>query len=196
MWLRRCSFSSTVNACGTNHAQSFCFCKSSHKICCTIVFGTPVRSAMSLRLTIFFQNISYTSYVFTFSHHKHFSTSLLIMNRLSPFWKCYVPMKHCITTYNRVTINFLNHFKCFCVIKTGFPSKTNRCTLFNCFFHYNLWHRQNRQVTSHHKYIPLYEQFELKLGMRGREHLLTNFPKFHRDHATSTMFCVVVKLTG
>ncbi len=25
--------------------------------------------------------------------------------------------------YSRLTINFLNHFKCFCGIKTGFPAK-------------------------------------------------------------------------
>ncbi len=34
----------------------------------------------------------------------------------------------------------------------------------------------------------LTEWFELKLGMRGEEGLLTNFPKFHGDRATSTMF--------
>ncbi len=40
---------------------------------------------------------------------------------------------HCSTMYSRLTINVLNHFKCFCSIRTSFPAKTNRCTLFNCF---------------------------------------------------------------
>ncbi len=92
------------------------------------------------------------------------------------------------TMYSRLTINFLNYFKCFYGIKTGFPAKTYRCTLFNCFFYYNLWHGQNRQVTSHCEYVPHCEWFDLKLGMHGENGLLTNFPKFHGDHATSTMF--------
>ncbi len=86
------------------------------------------------------------------------------------------------------TINFLNHFKSFCGIKIVFPGKTNRCTLFNCFLHYDLWYRQNRQVKSHCEYVPHYKRFELKLGMRGEEGLLMNFPKFHGGCATSTMF--------
>ncbi len=41
----------------------------------------------------------------------------------------------------------------------------------------------------HHPYWErCCERFELKLGMRGDKGLLTNFPKFHEDHATSTMF--------
>ncbi len=72
--------------------------------------------------------------------------------------------------------------------KTGFPAKINHCTLFSCFFHYDLWHGQNRQVTSHFEYVPHCKWFELKLGMRREEGLLTNFPKFHGDHAISTMF--------
>ncbi len=39
-----------------------------------------------------------------------------------------------------------------------------------------------------HEYVPHCEQFELKLGMRREEGLLTNFSKFHGDYATSTMF--------
>ncbi len=96
--------------------------------------------------------------------------------------------QHCSTMYNRLTINFLNHFKCFYGIETGFQEKTNYCTLLNWFFHYNLWHRQNGQVTSHHEYVPHWEWFELKLGMCREEGLLTNFPKFHVDSTTSTMF--------
>ncbi len=42
-------------------------------------------------------------------------------------------MKHCSTMYSKLTINFLNHFKCFRDIKTGFPATTNCCTLFNSF---------------------------------------------------------------
>ncbi len=42
-------------------------------------------------------------------------------------------MKHCSTMYSRLTINFLNYFKCFCGIKTGIPAKMTRCMLFNCF---------------------------------------------------------------
>ncbi len=50
---------------------------------------------------------------------------------------------------------------------------------------------------SRHKYVPHCEWFELKLGMCGEEGLLTNFPKFHGDCATSTMFCsVVAKFIG
>ncbi len=41
---------------------------------------------------------------------------------------------------------------------------------------------------SHHEYVPHCVRFELKLGMRGEEGLLTNFFKFHGDLATSTMF--------
>ncbi len=81
-----------------------------------------------------------------------------------------------------------NHFKYFCGIKTSFSVKTHHCTLFNCFFHYNLWHRQNRQVTSHCEYVPPCEWFELKFGMCGEESLLTNLSKFHGDRAASTMF--------
>ncbi len=118
-----------------------------------------------------------------------FSASLLITNRLSPFWKHVVPTKHCSMMYSTFTINFLNHFKRFCGIKTGFPAKMNRCRLFNCFFfHYNLWHGQNRQVTSHCEYVPHCEWFELKFGMRGEKGLLTNFLRFHGDRADSTMF--------
>ncbi len=116
------------------------------------------------------------------------SIYLLITNRLSPFWKHVVPTKHCGMMYSSLTINFLNHFKCFCGIKTSFPAKTNRCTLFSCFFHYDLWHGQNRQVTSCQEYVPHSERFELKRGKRGEEVLLTNFLKFHGDRATSTMF--------
>ncbi len=42
--------------------------------------------------------------------------------------------------------------------------------------------------TSHRKYVPHCERFELKLGMRGDGGLLTYFRKFHVDRATSTMF--------
>ncbi len=41
---------------------------------------------------------------------------------------------------------------------------------------------------SRREYVPLCERFELKLGMHGEEGLLTNFPKFHGDRATSTTF--------
>ncbi len=54
--IKHCSFCLAVNVCGTNHAQSFHFCKSSCKICCTIVFGVPIHSAMSVhedRLSFF-----------------------------------------------------------------------------------------------------------------------------------------------
>ncbi len=137
---------------------------------------------------IFLQNIGYASNVFACSCCCQSSASLLITNRLSLFWKRIVLMKHCSTMYSRITINFVNHFKCFCGIKTGFPAKTNRCTLFNCFFHYDLWHRQNRQVTSHREYVPHWERFELKLGTCREEGLLTNFPKFHGDRSSSTTF--------
>ncbi len=90
--------------------------------------------------------------------------------------------------YSRLAMNFLNHFECFCDIKTNFPAKTNRCMLFNCFFHYDLWQGQNRQITSHREYVPHCEWFELKLGMGGEESLLTNFPNFMGDHTASIMF--------
>ncbi len=41
---------------------------------------------------------------------------------------------------------------------------------------------------SRRKYVPHCEWLKLKLGMRREEGLLTNFPKFHGDRATSTMF--------
>ncbi len=107
-------------------------------------------------------------------------------NRISPFQKSVVPTKHRSTMYSRLTINLLNHFKCFYGIKTGFPAKTNRPRCPIVFS--NLWHGQNKQVTSHHEYVPHCERFELKLGVCGKEALLTNFSKFHRDRATSTMF--------
>ncbi len=78
--------------------------------------------------------------------------------------------------------------ECFCGIKADFSAKMNCCTLFNCFFNYDVWHGQNRQVMSCCAYVAYCERFELKLGMRGEEGLLTNFPKLHGDRATSTMF--------
>ncbi len=116
--IRGCSFCSAVSACGTNHVENFHFCKSSYKLCCTIVFVFPVCSAMSLRedwCSSF--KISTTRAMF-FAHsccHRS-SVSLLIMNHLSPFWKRVVPTKHCSTTYSRLTINFLTNFNCFCGI--------------------------------------------------------------------------------
>ncbi len=133
------------------------------------------------------QNIGYVSNVFARSCHRQSSPSLLITSRLSPFWKHIVSKKHCSTVHSRLTIHFLNHFNHFCGIKTGFPAKTNGCTLFNCFFLYDLWHGQNRQVTSCREYTHC-ERFELKFDVRGEENLLTNFPKFHGDRATNTMF--------
>ncbi len=41
---------------------------------------------------------------------------------------------------------------------------------------------------SHGEYVPQCEQFELKLGMRKEEGLLTNFPRFYGERTTSTMF--------
>ncbi len=137
---------------------------------------------------IFLQNIGYGSNVFAHSCRRWSSASLLITNRLSPFWKCIVPTKHCCTMHSRLTINFLNHFKCFYSSKTGFSAKTNCCVLFNCFFHYDLWHGQNRQITSRRKYVPFWERFKLKLGMHREKGLSMNFPMFHGDRATSTMF--------
>ncbi len=95
---------------------------------------------------------------------------------------------NCSTMYSRFTINSLNHFKCFCGIKTGFSAKINRCTSFSCFFHYDLWHRKNRPVTSRCEYVPHCAWFELKLDMHREEDLLTNVPKFDGDCTTSTMF--------
>ncbi len=65
-----------------------------------------------------------SSLVFRFSVH-HKSTLVLLKTRCTN--------KHCSTMYSKLTINFLNHFKCFCGIKMGFPAKTNRYMLFNCF---------------------------------------------------------------
>ncbi len=126
--------------------------------------------------------------VFEHSCHRWSSASPLITNLLSPFWKCVLPTKYCKMMYSRLIINFLSHFNRFCGIKTGFPAKTNFCTLFNCFFNYDLWHGQNRQVTSLREYVPHCKRFELKFCMRGEEGLLTSFPKFYGDRATSSMF--------
>ncbi len=43
-----------------------------------------------------------------------------------------------------------------------------------------------QKVTSYREYVPHCERFELKIGMRGEEGLLTNFPKFHGGCATSS----------
>ncbi len=123
--------------------------------------------------------MSLSSSVFRFSAY-HESTLALL--------KSVEPMKHSSTMYSRLTINFLNHLKCFCGTKAGFPAKTNHCTLLNCFFHYDLWHEQNIQFTSHREYVPHCEWFELKHGMCGEGNLLVNFAKFYGDCATSTMF--------
>ncbi len=80
--------------------------------------------------------------------------------------------------YQHCGINFFNHFKCYSGIKTGIPAKTNCCTLFNCFFHYDVWHGQNRQVTSHRKYVPHYEQFELNLACMEKRVYWWTFPSF------------------
>ncbi len=122
-----------------------------------------------------------SSSVFHFSAH-HVSTLTLLKTRCT--------VKHYSTMYNRLTINFLNHFKCFCDIKTCIPAKRNRCTLFNCFFHYHSRHRQNRQVTSHREYVLHCEWFELKLGIQTS-------PSFME--ITLLVLCfrtVVAKLTG
>ncbi len=140
------------------------------------------------RPTIFLQNISDASNVFAHSCRCRSSAFLLITNRLSSFWKRIVPTKYCSAMCSRLTINFLNNFKCFCGIKTSISAKTNCCTLFSCIFHYNLWHEQNKQVTSHVKYVSHCELYELKLSMHIEEGLLTNFPKFHGDLTTNTMF--------
>ncbi len=140
----------------------------------------------------FLQNISYASNVFSHRCCRWSSTSLLITDRLSPFWKRIVPTEHCNTMYSRLIINFLNHFKRFCVIKTGFPAKTNRCTLFNCFFHYDLCYGQNRPVTSHHKYVPHCERFELKLDMCGDDGSLRTFPSFMEIVLLVQCFCSIV----
>ncbi len=63
-----------------------------------------------------------------------------------------------------------------------------RCSCSVGFFHYNLLHEQNRQVTSCCECVPHSEWFELKLGMGKKEGLLTNFPMFHGDPATGTIF--------
>ncbi len=136
-------------------------------------YSHPFCYESTRRPTIFLQNIGYISNVFTCSCHYWSSTSPLITNQLSPFWKRVLPTKHCGTMYSRLTINFSSHLKCCCGIETIFPAKTNCCILFNCFFHYDLWHGQNRQVTSHRQYVPHCEQFELKLGMRREEGILT-----------------------
>ncbi len=120
---------------------------------------------------------SYTSNVFMRSCCRQFSTSLLIMNQLSPFWKRVVTMKHRSTMYNRLTMNFLNHFKCFCGIKTAFPTKTNPCMLFNCFFHYDLWYGQNRQVTSHHDNVPHCELFRVETWHAWRRGFIGELPQ-------------------
>ncbi len=99
-----------------------------------------------------------------------------------------LPMKHSSTMYSRLTINFLNHFKCFCGIKPAFQQKriAARCSV--VFFHYDLWSGQNRQVTSLREYVPHCEWFKWKHSMHREEGLLKNFPKFCGDCATSTMF--------
>ncbi len=151
-------------------------------------YSCPFCYESTRRPTIFLQNISYASNVFAHSCYRWSFASLLITNRIYSFWQPVVPTKHCCTIYSRLTLNFFNHFKCFCGIKTGFPAKTNCCTLFNCFFHSDSWHEQNRQVTSPCECVPHCEQFQLKLSMCGQEGLLTNFPNFHGNRTTSTTF--------
>ncbi len=75
------------------------------------------------RPMIFLQNISYTSNVFTHSCLCRSSTSLLITNRLSPFWKRFVPTKHCGTMYCRLTINFWIISNVFVAWKPAFQQK-------------------------------------------------------------------------
>ncbi len=168
--------------------QSFHFCKSSVKFVAQqfLVFSSILLWVYTKTVDLSSKYRLWEQCFRTFSSSLVF-VSLLITNWLSPFWKCVVPTKHCSMMYSRFVLNFLNHFKCFCGIKIGFPAKMNRCTLFSCFFHYDLWYRQNRQVTSH-KYVPHCEWFELKLGMCGEVGLLMNFLKFHGDRASSTMF--------
>ncbi len=120
------------------------------------------------RPMIFLQNIGYASNVFAHYYCCWSSTFLLITNRLSLFWKSVVPTKHCNTIYSRLAINFLNPFKCFCGNKTSFPAKTYRCTFFNCFLHYDLWHGQNRQVTSRCKCVQLATHYLRTVTKRER----------------------------
>ncbi len=132
-------------------------------------YSCPFCYESTQRPMILLQNIGCSRNVFAHSCLRRSSTSLIITNRLSPFWKRVVPTKHCSTIYSRLTINFLNNFKYFCGIKTSFPAKTNHWTFLNCFFYYDLWYGQNRQVTSLRKFVPHGEQFELKVSMRGEE---------------------------
>ncbi len=60
--------------------------------------------------------------VFHFSAD-HESTLALLLERV-------VPTKHCSTMYSRLTINFLNHFKCFCGNKTGVFALLILCSLY------------------------------------------------------------------
>ncbi len=46
--IKALSFLFGCEGCGTNHTQSFRFCKSSRKVCCVIVFIIPIHSSMSL----------------------------------------------------------------------------------------------------------------------------------------------------
>ncbi len=150
-------------------------------------YSHPFYYESARRPTIFLQNISYASNVFGCSCHCRSSTSLLIRNRLSPFWKCVVPTKHCSTMYSRFPINFLNHFKCFCGIKMGFLAKTNRCTLFN-FFSITIYNTNKTDKLRHiANMYPLW-MVPAETSHARRKDLLTNFPKFHGDRATSTMF--------
>ncbi len=84
--------------------------------------------------------------------------------------------------------HFLNHFKCFCDIKTNFPAKTNHRTLFHRFF-ITIYDMEKTDKLRHIENTHLnVKRFELKLGMCEEEGLLINFPKFHGDRATITMF--------
>ncbi len=60
--------------------------------------------------------------------------------------------------------------------------------LFNLYFPLQLMTWTKQTSLSLREYIPHCEPFGLKLGMCGEEGLLTNFPKFNGDRATSTMF--------
>ncbi len=138
--LRCCSFDLAVNACGTNYTQSFHFCKFYRKICCMIVFGIPVHSAMSLHKN------QRPSFKISATRATTFLRVVVIVGLLlfcssrinSRPSENALYQRNTSTMYSKLNINFLNHFNCFCGIKTGFPTKTKCCMLFNCFFHYNL----------------------------------------------------------
>ncbi len=114
-------------------------------------------------------------------------------NRLSPFWKCVVPTKHCSTMYK--TFWIISNVSV--ALKPAFQLKqiAARCSI---VFSVTIYGKDKTdKLTLCREYLPRCERVELKFGVHGEKGLLTNFPSFMEIALLVLGFrSVVEKLNG